>query len=120
MLVAVSVLSVVITEMQATGGLSQHGRLGQHNFGGSFRGSIPAGAEAAASERVGGLCRYSISYACSGIGIVGVIPDGQAGGLSQHGRVLDSTTLVDPFEYTSCRRRSSQHLKGRWLVPLLD
>jgi hypothetical protein len=44
--------------------------------------SIAAAAQKlAASERVGGLCRYSISYACSGIGIVGSFTEMQGNGL---------------------------------------
>ena len=73
MLVAVSVLSVVINEMQGNGRLeSTLKALGQQKFGGSFREVywLPS-QKLAASERVGSWCRYSISYACRGIGIVG-------------------------------------------------
>jgi hypothetical protein len=71
----------------------------KYNFGGSFRVvyQLPP-QKLAASERVGGLCRYSISYACSGIGNVGSFTEMQGNGLLKSTRkVLDSTTLVDPF-----------------------
>jgi hypothetical protein len=60
---------VVFTEMQGNGLLkSTRKGLGQYTFGGSFRVVylLPP-QKLAAAERVGSLCRYSISYAWSGI-----------------------------------------------------
>jgi hypothetical protein len=69
MLVAVSVLSVVITEMQGNG-LSQHRRSWTAQIWWILSSSILAGASLL-HLKGSVACRYSISYACSGIGIVG-------------------------------------------------
>jgi hypothetical protein len=97
MLVAVSVLSVVITEMQGNGLLkSTRKGLGRYNFGGSS--SIAAAATEALHLKgsvlvplLDKLCFRRYQYVGS------YHANGATGCSSQHGRVLDSTNLVDPF-----------------------
>jgi hypothetical protein len=112
MLVAVSVLSVVITESRQRAAQVNR-RLGQYNFGGSFRGSIlPAqklqhlkGSVACAVTRLAMLVAVSV------LSVV-ILPTGNR--LAQVNTEGSWTAQLWWIlsKYTSCRRRSSQHLEG--------
>jgi hypothetical protein len=89
-------ISVVITQIRGNGLARQHGRLLDGTTWWILSGSILAAA--ASSQHLKGRCAVTRCYACSGIGIVELSPKCRATGCSsQHGRVLDSTNLVDPF-----------------------